>query len=55
MAQIVPLINTLKAQLKVLGKTYSDVALALNLSEASAKGSFLISVLTYNAWRWSVS
>lgn len=40
MAQTDALINTLKKQLKAHGKTYADVALALDLSEASVKRLF---------------
>ena len=40
MSQITPLINTLKKQLKAAAKTYADVAVHLNLSEASVKRLF---------------
>jgi DNA-binding Xre family transcriptional regulator len=40
MPQIAPLIKTLKKQLKANGKTYSDVAKLLELSEASVKRLF---------------
>lgn len=40
MAQVGPLIETLKRQLKAQGKTYVDVAKALDLSEASVKRLF---------------
>jgi len=40
MAQTQSLINTLKKQLKVRGKTYADVAACLGLSEASVKRLF---------------
>ena len=40
MAQVSALIATLKRQLKAHGKTYADLALALNLSEASIKRMF---------------
>ena len=40
MAQIAPLVKTLKKQLKAHGKTYSDVAALLELSEASVKRLF---------------
>jgi transcriptional regulator with XRE-family HTH domain len=40
MAQVSSLIDTLKKQLKAHGKTYADVAAALDLSEASVKRLF---------------
>ena len=40
MAQVSSLIETLKKQLKAHGKTYADVAAALDLSEASVKRLF---------------
>jgi len=40
MAQVGPLIDTLKRELKAQGKTYLDVAAALELSEASVKRLF---------------
>jgi transcriptional regulator with XRE-family HTH domain len=40
MSEVTHLINTLKRQLKQQGKTYRDVALALDLSEASVKRLF---------------
>lgn len=40
MAEVTQLIDTLKRQLKLQGKTYRDVAAALDLSEASVKRLF---------------
>ncbi|GAB1263418.1 helix-turn-helix transcriptional regulator [Aurantivibrio infirmus] len=40
MSQTIALVNTLKRQLKAQGKTYADVAVALDLSEASVKRLF---------------
>jgi predicted nucleotidyltransferase len=40
MSEVTQLITTLKRQLKQQGKTYRDVALALDLSEASVKRLF---------------